>query len=778
MTAAAAAAAAATAARLQSTTATGSMRTAAIFQNGDDNNNSDDILKEQPSVRAEQQPLASMSSNTWHIVQPKPKALQTIPIGGSLASISSSSNKSNRHRASSALPQQAQLVSKQHRLKLKFKQPKQQQQQKRGMSLTKMIRVALGQSPPVPQKRPPSASESGRAKSKTRLQSVQQMPNPFAASAPAAVSSSGIAAAAEILQQLGEASSYYATDGLDNSFGASSPFDLPLESFGAPQTSTNLASAQPLVSQAPLDLSIKANAPANSRLANELLAASGINPSSGAFIDWSTLQGLQNNSNTIMENLYDNVIFAPLAGNSNVLYPISLKDLSKNKQTMKNQDMIDNEQRQMYMGSESENSPVLLGMMSPTGDSYLAADSQQEAAVTDSSTTSQDARPMPGSLIQPSITSSDDRFSFTTTANIQKQNSGSEQLNANSNISHDQHASNSQLIHQTLDGIPNRRPSLTLINVDDIQQQIDREKKRNRSVGQQQQIQQQQMKQQPVMRFKQASVSDPLTIFEAPLDEASVENRFHNLRQLISAASKPTVVSQLSSGNVPSTSMQVMVPSHYIVASADSLLKHALLQASSSVVKPHLISAAEDLIKQHNSHHHDNAAIMLPEQTQNRHKHQHPSSQAPSYPAGDLATSESVRLHALLGPHSYLMSHILPLALALMPMMIVVALVSQVVMAAPLALFALVALTISRLSSSLISSTSTNRNDHPSPLSTSTVLEIIRMATAPGADKLIASIWPASMKNQNRFGFKKIQKSQATKKFRKGTAALKAQQTR
>lgn len=117
------------------------------------------------------------------------------------------------------------------------------------------------------------------------------------------------------------------------------------------------------------------------------------------------------------------------------------------------------------------------------------------------------------------------------------------------------------------------------------------------------------------------------------------------------------------------------------------VLHQALAHASSSL-RPHLL-AAGDLLHQHGQdltghhylqhHHHNLFSHDLSHQT-------------------DMATSESARMAAIAaGPARWpLISHIWPLALALLPLMILVSIVAQIVMAAPLVMFTLTTLTVSK----------------------------------------------------------------------------------
>lgn len=118
-----------------------------------------------------------------------------------------------------------------------------------------------------------------------------------------------------------------------------------------------------------------------------------------------------------------------------------------------------------------------------------------------------------------------------------------------------------------------------------------------------------------------------------------------------------------------------LLPPHHLYPS--DAVHHAL---AGSGLRPHIMAAnslvnyhRQQLIDHHFMHHH------YPYQDQ------------------DLKTSESARLAVAAPLKGSFLAHFWPLALALLPVMIIVAIVSQMVMAAPLILFAMATLTMSRI---------------------------------------------------------------------------------
>lgn len=127
------------------------------------------------------------------------------------------------------------------------------------------------------------------------------------------------------------------------------------------------------------------------------------------------------------------------------------------------------------------------------------------------------------------------------------------------------------------------------------------------------------------------------------------------------------------------------------------LMQHALVHASSQL-RPHIM-AATDLIAYHKQQlaaHHDalhqhHNALFHPHLNHHHHDdHHHHHSEL------DMATSESTRLGTIAAARGTVLAHFWPLAVALLPIMIIVAIMAQLVMAAPLVMFAMTTLAVSR----------------------------------------------------------------------------------
>lgn len=116
------------------------------------------------------------------------------------------------------------------------------------------------------------------------------------------------------------------------------------------------------------------------------------------------------------------------------------------------------------------------------------------------------------------------------------------------------------------------------------------------------------------------------------------------------------------------------------------LMHHAMANAGSSI-KPHIV-AANELINYHKQHLIDHHLL---------HHHYRPNSGSHQ----DMATSESARLAVSSPIRGSLLTHFMPLALAMIPIMVVVAMLAQLVMTAPLIMFAMTTLAVSRLSGAL-----------------------------------------------------------------------------
>lgn len=132
-------------------------------------------------------------------------------------------------------------------------------------------------------------------------------------------------------------------------------------------------------------------------------------------------------------------------------------------------------------------------------------------------------------------------------------------------------------------------------------------------------------------------------------------------------------------------------PAHIIQLIPSDLAHHALYHAGSSL-KPHILATAGDLINYHKQQlvdhhylvHHPHLAI--------HHKAQQP----------DMATSESATSVSSALARGTLLAQYWPLALAMMPIMIIIAIMAQLVMAAPLVMFALTTLTVSRFAGAVL----------------------------------------------------------------------------
>jgi len=179
-------------------------------------------------------------------------------------------------------------------------------------------------------------------------------------------------------------------------------------------------------------------------------------------------------------------------------------------------------------------------------------------------------------------------------------------------------------------------------------------------------------------------------------------------------------------------------PSHFVYVPAADLLHQALLHASPSVFRPRVVAAAaaldhlwpsaHQLLGRHKEPHQGGLLgplelhSSLVDQTLHGHHdrslQQHGASAAATIArlhraaavaaaSNDLATSESARLVStlgqLIGPtlRGELLAQYWPLALLFLPLMICVAILAQLVMAAPLAMFALTTVAAARLASSL-----------------------------------------------------------------------------
>lgn len=138
-------------------------------------------------------------------------------------------------------------------------------------------------------------------------------------------------------------------------------------------------------------------------------------------------------------------------------------------------------------------------------------------------------------------------------------------------------------------------------------------------------------------------------------------------------------------------------PTHLIQILPHNIYTGHAMTSSGSSLKPHII-AVSDLINHHKQHlidHHYLHHLYRP----NLANHQ------------DMATSESARLAVSSPVRGSLLAHFWPIALAMIPIMIVVAILAQLVMTAPLVMFAMTTLTVSRLAGAMFGPLANNRED-------------------------------------------------------------------
>lgn len=163
---------------------------------------------------------------------------------------------------------------------------------------------------------------------------------------------------------------------------------------------------------------------------------------------------------------------------------------------------------------------------------------------------------------------------------------------------------------------------------------------------------------------------------------------------------------------------------------------HQAAMQAGSQLRPHIVAASE-LIHGHKQHLLDHIL----------HQHDGPLLHSAYHPA-DMATSESSRLGAIAPLRGgLLLSHFWPLALALLPIMIVVAIVAQLVMAAPLAMFALTTLTVSRFAGSVFGPAGPvirSDRDEPSKAANWTTRDLISSIWADNQPKG----WPTPARNK------------------------------